>query len=214
MSKSSASGRKRIGVFGGTFDPPHLGHLVAAETVREVHDLDEVIFIPAGVPPHKGAQVTAARHRFLMTVLSVVGHPDFTVSRIELDRPPPSFTVDTLRQLRSERDDIDELYFILGADALLELHTWKEPEEVLSLCRMVAVTRPGFSLEQLAARLGELYTRHRERILITTIPALDVSASDIRRRVREGRSIRYLVPDMVRDYILSNKLYVGDDVTE
>lgn len=202
--------KKRIGIFGGTFDPPHLGHLVAAESVREEHNLDEVIFVPSGGPPHKSAGgVSSARHRFLMTALATVGNSAFSTSRIELDRPPPSFTVDTLRQLRAERGDATDLHFIIGADALLELRTWKSPDEVLRLCRMVAVTRPGFALSSIPERLGELFEHHADRILVTQIPALDVSASEVRRRIQTGRSIRYLVPDMVREYIEAHQLYQG-----
>lgn len=197
-----------IGIFGGTFDPPHLGHLVAAETVREKHGLDEVIFIPSGVPPHKeAAGVTPSRHRFVMTALATLGHPHFITSRIEMERPPPSFTVDTLKQLAAEHDDDTDFYFIIGADALLQLPTWKQPDEVLRRCRMVAVTRPGFSYTHLGDSLGELYVEHADRILITEIPSMAIAASDIRERVESGQSIRYLVPDMVREYIATNNLY-------
>lgn len=202
--------KRRIGIYGGTFDPPHIGHLVAAQTVLEEQRLGEILFVPSGTPPHKGLRdVTPARHRYLMTVMATLGNPRFSVSRIEVDREATSYTVDTLEQLSQEFGDGTQMYFILGADAMLELSTWKDPDRVLALCHMVAVTRPGHSYASLADRLGELYIRHADRIHIQEIPSIDVSSSGVRDRVRQGQSIRYLVPDIVRDYIKANKLYVG-----
>lgn len=204
----SENERRRVGIYGGTFDPPHLGHLMAAQTVLEAWQLHEVVFIPSGTPPHKDtAQVTAARHRYLMTMLATLDNPKFSTSRMELDRPAASFTVDTLRELKRQYKDQAELFFILGVDALLELPTWKEPDQVLQLCHMVVVSRPGYDESTIAERLGDLYRQYGHRILLTDMPALEISASDVRSRLQEGRSIRYMVPDMVREYIISHGLY-------
>lgn len=201
---------RRLGVYGGTFDPPHLGHLVAAESVCDSLGLDRVVFVPSGTPPHKSAsEVTDAEHRYAMTVLATQGNPRFFASRIEVDRSEPSYTVETLRLLRQEYGASTELFFIIGADALLGLNTWREPHEVLRLCKMVAMTRPGYSLEDLPKRLGALFDTHAERILFTEVPAFDVSASRIRERRRTGESIRYLVPDAVREYIETHGLYIA-----
>lgn len=209
MTNAKAAVR-RLGVYGGTFDPPHMGHLVAAESVREQLGLDRVLFVPAGIPPHKNAgEVAPARHRYLMTVLATLGNPHFATSRFEIERAEPSYTVVTLRALKEEYGPEAELFFILGADALLELPTWREPAAVLELATMVAVTRPGYSLAPVAERLGDLYRVHQDRIVFVEVPALDIAATDIRERVRAGRSIRYLVPDMVREYIERHGLYRG-----
>lgn len=208
----SGNAKRRVGVYGGTFDPPHLGHLVAAQSVLDMWYLDEVLFIPSGTPPHKDQhEVTPARHRYLMTLLATLDNPRFSTSRIELDRDAPSFTVDTLRQLRDESEEDVELFFIIGVDAILGLPTWKEPQAVLELCHMVVVGRPGYAHESIAGHLGDLYTNYGHRIHFAEIPAIEVSASDIRTRVREGASIRYLVPDMVREYIEAHGLYRNEE---
>lgn len=207
----SGNTERRLGVYGGTFDPPHIGHLVAAQSVLDTWYLDEVLFIPSGTPPHKDPDdVTPARHRYMMTLLATLDNPKFSTSRLELDRPAPSFTVDTLRHIRSEHPEGLEVFFILGVDAIMGLPTWKDPEGVLELCHMVVVTRPGYSHEAVAQSLGDLYTRYGHRIHFAEIPAIDVSASEVRARVREGRSIRYLVPDMVREYIETHGLYARE----
>ncbi|HEX6972596.1 MAG TPA: nicotinate-nucleotide adenylyltransferase, partial [Limnochordia bacterium] len=142
---------------GGTFDPIHYGHLVTAECARVRFGLDRVWFVPAGQPPHKPPEsVTPAHHRYVMTEMATLSHHAFTVSRIDVDRPGPTFTVDTLMALRRELGSEPELFFITGADAILDILTWKTPERVLELCCFIAATRPGFSLERLAMRLGEL----------------------------------------------------------
>lgn len=200
--------KKRIGIIGGTFDPIHIGHLVAAEGAREAAGLDEVIFVPAGDPPHKEAEkVSDARHRYVMTLLATVTNPRFSVSRIELDRQGKSFTVDTLEAMRRELGDGVELYFILGSDAMADVPNWHEPARLLTLCRFLVVGRPGWDKESVERSLGPLYPPNRERIQMVDIPAVDVSSREIRARVREGRSIRYLVPEMVERYIERQGLY-------
>lgn len=196
---------RRIGVFGGTFDPPHYGHLLVAEQAREACGLDEVVFVPCGIPPHKArADVTSGRHRYLMTLLATLDQPAFVVSRFEVERETLSYTVETLRHMH--RPDA-ELFFIGGADAIAGLPRWKEPEEILRLSHIVLAGRPGVDLAALEERLGPLYADFRDRFHRVEVPQVDISSSDIRRRVAEGRSIRYLVPGMVASYIERYGLY-------
>lgn len=183
---------------GGTFDPIHHGHLVAAEEVRSALDLSRVLFIPAGHPWQKDRSVTPGPHRLEMTRLATTDNPFFEVSTIDLDREGPTYTIDTLRAVHREYLG-DELFFITGADAISQILTWKDPDEILQLARFVAVTRPGHDL-------GDL-REHGERIVILEIPALAISSTDIRERVAAGRPIRYLVPDQVRRYIDEQSLY-------
>lgn len=196
--------QRRIGVMGGTFNPVHNGHLVAAEEALAQFRLDEVIFVPAGTPWQKeGVDVAPADDRYLMTVVATASHPRFRVSRIEIDRPGPTYTVETLQSLRDALGDV-ELHFVTGADAVLEILTWKDPSEVLRRARFIACTRPGYDLDRLAKQLPE---GMEERVEIMEIPALAISSTDIRRRVREGRPIRFLVPDGVASYIEKYGLY-------
>src|SRR5687767_9660460 len=167
----------RLGIMGGTFDPVHNGHLIAAEEARAACGLDEVVFVPAGRPWQKAErQVSSGEDRYLMTELATVTNPAFCVSRIELDRDGPTYTVDTLRALSGP-----ELWFISGADAVAQILTWKDPEEVLSLATFVAATRPGHRTEGLDPR-----------VRVLEIPALAISSTEIRQRVREARPVRYL----------------------
>jgi nicotinate-nucleotide adenylyltransferase len=191
----------RIGLMGGTFDPIHHGHLVAAEETRHALPLDRVVFVPAGHPWQKShADVTPATHRYEMVRLATRDNDAFEVSRVDLEREGPTYTIDTLRAVRSERPD-DELFFITGADAILEILTWKDPEEALELATFVGVTRPGHELGELAA-LGVA-----ERVIVLEIAALAISSTDIRLRVSEGRPVRYLVPGEVKAYIEEHGLY-------
>jgi nicotinate-nucleotide adenylyltransferase len=188
---------------GGTFDPIHHGHLVTAEEALAQFQLDEVVFVPTGQPWMKEhREVSPAEDRYLMTVIATASNPRFSVSRIEVDRRGPTYTVDTLRALSAEHPDA-ELYFITGADAILEIVHWKDPEEVLELAHFIAATRPGYDLARFEA---DAATRH-PRISVMHIPALAISSTDIRARVREGRPIRYLVPEGVKSYIEKTGLY-------
>ena len=194
---------RRIGVLGGTFDPIHLGHLVAAEEARWQFDLDRVVFVPAGRPWQKPVGVTPPEDRYRMTVLATASNPAFAVSRLEIDHPGPTYTVDTLRRLRAEQPDDTRLYFVIGADAILQLLTWKEPDQVLAQAEFIAATRPGFDLDRLVSQVpGAAGRVHRMEI-----PALGISASDIRARAARGAPIRYLVPDSVARYIHEHRLY-------
>lgn len=202
---------RRLGVMGGTFDPIHVGHLIAAEGAREAAGLDEVLFVPAGDPPHKeSSQVTPAGHRYMMTLLATVTNPHFSVSRIELDRQGKSFTVDTIEALKAELPPGTEIYFILGSDSMADVPNWHQPQRLLSLCHFLVVGRPGWDRGTVERSLGPLYAPHKERIHAIDIPEVSVSSSDIRARVRAGRSIRYLTTDLVVQYIEDRGLYKGE----
>ncbi|HJV03630.1 MAG TPA: nicotinate-nucleotide adenylyltransferase [Actinomycetota bacterium] len=189
---------------GGTFDPIHQGHLVTAEEAFWQFGLDEVLFVPTGQPWMKRhPDLSPAEDRYLMTVIATASNPNFSVSRLEVDREGPTYAVDTLRALQDQEAEGTELYFITGADAILEIFAWKDPEEVLELAHFIAATRPGFDLARFEA---EEPTRH-PRVTVMNVPALAISSTDIRGRVREGRSIRYLVPEGVKTYIDKARLY-------
>ncbi|GAA1847146.1 nicotinate-nucleotide adenylyltransferase [Microbacterium koreense] len=187
----------RIGVMGGTFDPIHHGHLVAASEVAESFDLDEVVFVPTGQPWQK-AEVTAGEHRYLMTVIATASNPMFTVSRVDLERTGPTYTIDTLRELRQERPDA-ELFFITGADAIAQILSWRDHDELWDLAHFVAVSRPGHVLN--TAGLPS------DNVSQLEIPALAISSTDCRERVGDGHPVWYLVPDGVVQYIAKHHLY-------
>ena len=189
--------RPRIGVMGGTFDPIHHGHLVAASEVAQSHGLDEVIFVPTGPSTYK-ADVTAAEHRYLMTVIATASNPMFTVSRVDIDRGKPTFTIDTLHDIRDEHPDAD-LYFITGADAIAQILSWKDVDELWQLAHFVAVSRPGHVLS--VSGLPE------QDVSLLEVPALAISSTDCRDRVRRGFPVWYLVPDGVVQYISKHHLY-------
>ncbi len=204
--------KQAIGIMGGTFDPIHYGHLVNAEGARVKFALDKVVFVPCGNPPHKkGYPVTPAEHRYQMTLLATVTNPHFTISRQEIDQPGLSYTVDTMRAFRRLYGDETELYFITGADAILEILTWKDVEELIALCNFIAATRPGYSLTGLEAIVATLReTRKKDlRVDSVEVPALMISSTDIRERVRLGQPIKYLLPETVENYIFKEGLYRG-----
>lgn len=191
----------RIGVMGGTFDPIHLGHLVAASEVAHRFLLDRVVFVPTGEPWQKShRRVTPSEDRYLMTVIATAADPRFSVSRVDVDREGPTYTVDTLRDIRAELGSEHEYYFITGADALAEILSWREPDEVLRLAHLVGVTRPEHVLSDPGLAPG--------RVTLLEIPALAISSSDIRQRVSRGEPIRYLVTPGVEAYVAKVGLYV------
>lgn len=197
-----------IGIMGGTFDPIHLGHLVAAEAARACFGLSEVIFVPSGNPPHKSDRiVTDAEHRYLMTVLATAENPFFRVSRAEIDRKGPSYTVDTIAELRREVGTEAVLYFITGADAVMELMTWSRPDEILRQCELIAATRPGYPPADFARLQHSVPVAGADRLHTLEVPALAISSSEIRRRVMAREPIKYLVPEAVEHYIAKNGLY-------
>ncbi len=192
--------RPRIGIMGGTFDPIHNGHLVAASEVSWVYDLDEVVFVPTGRPVFKlDKHVTNAEDRYLMTVIATASNPKFTVSRVDIDRPGVTYTIDTLRDLRALYPDA-ELFFITGADAVAEIMRWKDVEQMFRIAHFVAVTRPGYS---------SAVTLPAGRVDMLEIPALAISSTDVRDRATHGEPVWYLVPDGVVQYIGKHGLYRG-----
>lgn len=202
MASSEGTGLARLGVMGGTFDPIHVGHLIAASEALHVFELDRVLFVPTGQPWQKSSY-SDPEDRFVMASLGAATHGCFAVSRIELDRKGPTFTADTMRTLKEFHGPDTELFFILGADAALRLGTWKKVEGLAAFTELIAVTRPGFAL-------GQIEPEERwPRIHMMEMPAIEVSASDVRERVRTGRPIDYLVPPAVVTYIKERGLFMG-----
>lgn len=198
-----------LGIMGGTFNPIHLAHLLVAQEAMIECGLDEILFIPNKIAPHRRDRewIAPARDRFIMASMAVTGNDRFKASAVELDRPTVSYTYDTVAAMRRERPTLG-LTFITGADSLLH-STWYRLDELLGLLRgFIVVSRPGAPMEDLQRRLDELGLEHRDRIMPLEIPGIGISSTDVRLRVREGRPFRYLVPDPVYDYIRKNRLYV------
>jgi nicotinate-nucleotide adenylyltransferase len=192
--------RKRLGVMGGTFDPIHHGHLVAASEVQAGFDLDEVVFVPTGEPWQKeGRDVSPAEDRYLMTVIATASNPRFSVSRVDIDRPGPTYTKDTLSDLKAERGANWDLYFITGADALEQILTWRDADELFDLAHFVGCTRPGHELSNIGLPEG--------KVSLVEVPALAISSTECRERVSLGEPIWYLVPDGIVQYIAKRQLY-------
>lgn len=195
----------RIGVFGGTFDPPHHGHLVLAEQCREQCKLDEVWFVPAAIPPHKqDLTISPAKARCDMIEFAIAGNPQFKMNRVEIDRPGPSYTVTTLEQIRDEGPS-RELFLLVGADSIRDLPTWRQPDRIQDLATIVAVNRGRTTPTE--AQRQALHPTVADRIRFVGMPGIEISATDIRQRVADGRSIRYLVPRAVESYIQHHRLY-------
>jgi nicotinate-nucleotide adenylyltransferase len=197
---------KRVGLMGGTFDPIHFGHLFLAEEARVHCELDEVVFFPNRQPAHyygktAGADVEARYH---MTRLAIEGNAHFRVSRVEVEREGPSYAIDTVQQFQEELGKDTELFFLAGADAMQEVTTWHRAPELLAMCRFIGVSRPGYDLESAARVLAPL---QKARVTWLQVPGLHISSSELRRRVREGLPIRYLVPDAVERAIAESDLY-------
>lgn len=192
--------RKRLGVMGGTFDPIHHGHLVAASEVQAWFGLDEVVFVPTGKPWQKSErEVAPAEDRYLMTVIATASNPRFSVSRVDIDRPGPTYTIDTLRDLRDERGEGWDLYFITGADALQQIFTWRNLDELFELAHFVGATRPGHDLSDTGLPEG--------KVSLVEVPALAISSTECRERVSLGEPIWYLVPEGIVQYIAKRGLY-------
>ncbi len=203
---------RRVGLLGGTFDPIHYGHLVIAEEVRTTLQLSEMVFVPAGKPPHKpGRIVTEAHHRLAMLRLAIASNPHFTISLVDVERQGPSYTVEMLRLLHQQWGAQTAIYFVIGGDSLEYLLTWHDPAGILEqLTTLVAVQRPGYEetsdyRDALEARLPGI----KQRLVIVQAPQLDISATDLRRRVAEGRPIKYQTPEAVEHYIAQHGLYRG-----
>ncbi|MGH3446845.1 MAG: nicotinate-nucleotide adenylyltransferase [Nocardioidaceae bacterium] len=195
---------QRVGVMGGTFDPIHNGHLVAASEVQAWFDLDEVIFVPTGQPWQKAErEVSTAEDRYLMTVIATASNPRFSVSRVDVDRSGPTYTIDTLRDLREARPS-SQLYFITGADALAQIFTWHDAEGVFELAHFVGCTRPGTTIDE-----ETIQGLPRGKVSIIEVPALAISSTECRTRAAAGEPVWYLVPDGVVQYIAKQRLYQG-----
>lgn len=202
--------RTRIGILGGTFDPVHYAHLAIAEEVYCALDLTRVLFVPAGQPPHKiGEQITPVEHRVAMLELAIRANPHFSLSLVDVEREGPSYTVDTLRLLRREWGPDASFYFVVGGDSLRDLPTWYDPAGILDQATIVALMRPGYT--DVSAERAKLATRLpalEHRLLVVEGPRMDLSSTELRRRVATGRPIKYQTPDEVEDYIRCHRLYL------
>ncbi|MEU4545108.1 nicotinate-nucleotide adenylyltransferase [Nonomuraea dietziae] len=200
MNAPRVQGKRRVGVMGGTFDPIHHGHLVAASEVAHHYDLDEVVFVPTGRPYQKAErEVSAPEDRYLMTVIATASNPRFSVSRVDVDRPGPTFTIDTLRDVKQVYGPDADLFFITGADALAAILDWQDASELFELAHFVGCTRPGHTLRDPGLPEG--------KVSLIEIPALAISSSECRQRVEQGEPIWYLVPDGIVQYIGKRGLY-------
>jgi len=201
--------RSKIGVLGGTFDPIHLGHLIVAEDLRQKLGLGEVLFVPAGRPWLKLKEekpISPAEHRLAMVRLAVASNPYFKVSTMEIDRPGLSYSIDTVLELKAKLGAKSEIYFIVGPDALAELPKWKDPARLVEICQVVGIGRPGHAQADLST-LESSIPGVSQRIMLMNVPQIDISATEIRRQVAQGLSIRYLVPEAVEKYIQEHELY-------
>lgn len=206
MATVAAAAIRRLGIFGGTFDPIHHGHLVAAEEAKHQLALDKVLFVPAGLPPHKPSRpISPAGHRVRMVELAIAGKSHFAVSRVDIDRPGPCYTVETLELLRAEWGAGPRFFFIEGNDSLSDIVCWYQPQRLIELCELAVVVRSGsvIDLAELERQLPGL----TDRIRWVNMPLLEISSSDLRARIRAGRSISYLVPREVEAYIRQHRLY-------
>ncbi len=200
---------QRVGILGGTFDPPHMGHLILAEEARDQLHLNRVLFVPAGDPPHKrDRHLTPVEHRLAMVSLAIADNPAFFLSRVDADRPGPHYTVDMVRLIRDQYPPDVELYFLMGFDSLADLPNWYKPQELLSMCQLVALTRFDVELDwdYLESRLPGV----RQRVRILDMPELELASHVIQARVRSHRTIRYQVPPAVEAYIYKHRLYLPD----
>ena len=207
IARSERSRRYRLGVMGGTFDPIHHGHLVAASEVAARFSLDEVVFVPTGIPWQKADRhVSLAEDRYLMTVIATASNPQFSVSRVDIDREGNTYTVDTLKDLRTERGDDVDYFFITGADAVRQILTWRGADELFDLAHFVGVTRPGVPLTT-----KDLSHLPLNSVTLLEVPALAISSTDCRERTQQGMPIWYLVPDGIVQYIAKRGLYPAPD---
>ncbi len=204
-------GLKRIAIMGGTFDPIHYGHLVAAEAARDEMELERIVFMPTGTPPHKqGTGITPPLTRYIMTVLATSDNPFFCVSRFETDKQTLCYSIETVKEVKRHCDKDCKIYFITGADAIEELPTWHKPKELMEICSFIAVTRPGIKSKHLRQTIKELEKDYGAEITLLEVPALAISSTDIRNRIFAGKAISYLVPSSVKGYIRNEGLYTDE----
>lgn len=201
----------KIGIMGGTFDPIHYAHLATAEFIRDKYKLDKILFIPSGNPPHKQKKNVVDKYdRYNMVILATRNNDDFIVSDIEIERDKKTYTIDTLRQLKQKYPNA-QIYFITGADAICDIETWKDVEENFKLATFIAATRPGISLLRAQEKIENLKNKYSANIISVYVPSLDISSTYIREQIKEGRSVRYLVPESVEKYINKKNLYKNGD---
>lgn len=200
----------KIGIMGGTFDPIHYAHLATAEFIRDKYRLDKIFFIPSGNPPHKLSNVTNKYDRYKMVTLATMNNDDFIVSDLEIKKNEKTYTIDTLRYLKGEYENID-IYFITGADAICDIETWKNVNENFKLATFIAATRPGISLLRVQEKIEKLTKKYNANIISVYVPSLDISSTYIRNQLKENKSVRYLVPEDVEKYIYNNTLYKDGD---
>lgn len=198
----------KIGIMGGTFDPIHTGHLIIGEYARTTLNLDRVIFIPVGLPPHKdNSKVSTSKSRLQMTKLAIKSNSYFYLSSIEVDRKETTYTIDTIKELKNIYKE-DELYFVIGGDSLFEIEKWKDFNELINLCKFVVLQRPGRTKEKMDEKILELREAYKLELEKIYSPLIDISSTEIRQRVNNNLSIKYLVPESVEDYITNNRLYI------
>lgn len=203
------------GIMGGTFDPIHWGHLVAADHVLHALNLDKIIFIPTGDPPHKkNRNITSANRRLEMVRLAISSNPKFHISSIEVDRRGNTYTVDTLRQLKESYGEEAVFFFIVGTDSLCQISTWKDPKQLFKLCNVVAVNRGAYQNKDFFECKEQLEKEYQTQILVVEIPALEISSTQIRNSVSQHRTIKYLLPAEVENYIFENRLYRNGEVRD
>lgn len=199
--------RKRTGILGGTFNPVHIGHLLLAQWAKEEAELDEVLFLPAGVPYMKEQDRIAEKERRLeMLSLATEDRPDFRVSDIEIKRPGNTYTYETMEELK-RMEPFTEFFFIMGADCLFSIDTWKYPERIFASCRILAAARNHSSMQELESQKRFLEKKYRADIILLSFPEISISSSDIRERIQEGKSVRYMITDPVEEYLKRNRLY-------
>ena len=204
-------GKIKIGILGGTFDPIHYAHLATAEFIRDKYDIDKIIFIPSGNPPHKLCITTDKYDRYNMTLLATESNEDFLVSKVEIERKKRTYTIDTLKYLKKKYKNAD-IYLITGADAICSVEEWKDVKKNFELATFITATRPGISLLRSQETIEKLTKKYNADIITVYVPSLDISSTYIREQLNEGKSIRYLVPENVENYLYENKLYqYGDD---
>lgn len=205
----SCKGSCKIGIMGGTFDPIHYGHLVLAEDIRTKFGLEMIYFVPVGQAPHKAAKELTDKYlRYAMTILATISNPNFEVSTVEVEKETISYTVDTIKEIKGIMDPDVELYFITGADAIMTIEDWKDFETLLSSCNIIGATRPGIEFQSLEKKVAHLREKYNAKIELTTIPGLAISSTDLRQRIKNGDSVKYLLPEAVESFIYKKNLYL------
>lgn len=201
----------RLGLLGGTFNPIHYGHIFISEYIRDIYNLDKIIFIPSGIPPHKKSNISSSTHRMNMVKLAIQSNKNFEVSSIEVDRMGKSYTVDTLKMIKESYPD-DEIYFIIGGDTVFELTTWKDFNTVAKLTRFILCGRPGYNEDAILNKIDYLKDTFGFTIEYINVPLIEISSTVIRKNIKDKKSIKYMVTEKVEQYIYDNNLYNQEDL--